>query len=118
MHITASVFINDDESGLHQDYERWLEQLAPHEPASQYRHNRTGEDNADAYIMPQVLALGEVPGDGPRGGGGDHGWQAGLRPTPLLPDKRSSPCATRDGRNPYRSIITFIYLPPEDSIAS
>jgi len=45
MHITASVFINDDESGLHQDYERWLEQLAPHEPVSRYLHNRTGEDN-------------------------------------------------------------------------
>jgi thiamine phosphate synthase YjbQ (UPF0047 family) len=48
MNITASVFINDDENGLHQDYERWLEKLAPHEPISQYRHNQTGEDNADA----------------------------------------------------------------------
>jgi len=48
MHITASVFINDDEPGLHQDYDRWLEQLAPHEPTAQYLHNRTGEDNADA----------------------------------------------------------------------
>ena len=47
MHITASVFINDDESGLHADYDRWLEKLAPHEPVSGYRHNRTGEDNAD-----------------------------------------------------------------------
>ena len=47
MHITASVFINDDESGLHQDYERWLEKLAPHEPVSGYTHNRTGEDIAD-----------------------------------------------------------------------
>ncbi|HEX7362955.1 MAG TPA: secondary thiamine-phosphate synthase enzyme YjbQ [Bryobacteraceae bacterium] len=55
MHITASVFINDDESGLHQDYERWLEQLAPHEPVSQYRHNRTGEDNADAHMKRQVM---------------------------------------------------------------
>ncbi len=55
MHITASVFINDDESGLHQDYERWLEQLAPHEPVSQYRHNDTGEDNADAHIKRQVM---------------------------------------------------------------
>ncbi|HQP29674.1 MAG TPA: YjbQ family protein, partial [Syntrophales bacterium] len=45
MHITASVFINDDEPGLHQDYEQWLEGLAPHEPVSRYRHNRTGEDN-------------------------------------------------------------------------
>ncbi len=55
MHITASVFINDDESGLHHDYERWLEGLAPHEPVSQYRHNRTGEDNADAHLKRQVM---------------------------------------------------------------
>ena len=55
MHITASVFINDDESGLHKDYARWLEQLAPHEPISQYRHNDTGEDNADAHIKRQVM---------------------------------------------------------------
>lgn len=55
MHITASVFINDDESGLHQDYDRWLEKLAPHEPISQYQHNRTGEDNADAHMKRQVM---------------------------------------------------------------
>ena len=55
MHITASVFINDNESGLHQDYERWLEGLAPHEPVSQYLHNRTGEDNADAHLKRQVM---------------------------------------------------------------
>ena len=55
MHITASVFINDDESGLHQDFEGWLEKLAPHEPVSQYRHNRTGEDNADAHMKRQVM---------------------------------------------------------------
>ncbi|HEY3939802.1 MAG TPA: secondary thiamine-phosphate synthase enzyme YjbQ [Bryobacteraceae bacterium] len=55
MHITASVFINDDESGLHHDYEQWLEQLAPHEPVSHYRHNRTGEDNADAHLKRQVM---------------------------------------------------------------
>jgi len=55
MHITASVFINDDESGLHNDYEKWLEQLAPHEPISQYRHNLTGEDNADAHLKRQVM---------------------------------------------------------------
>ena len=55
MHITASVFINDDESGLHHDYEKWLEELAPHEPVSQYRHNRTGEDNADAHLKRQVM---------------------------------------------------------------
>ena len=50
MHITASVFINDDESGLHSDYDEWLEHLAPHEPVSHYRHNRTGEDNGDAHL--------------------------------------------------------------------
>jgi secondary thiamine-phosphate synthase enzyme len=55
MHITASVFINDDESGLHHDYEAWLEKLAPHEPTSQYRHNLTGEDNADAHMKRQVM---------------------------------------------------------------
>ncbi len=55
MHITASVFINDDESGLHQDYDKWLEKLAPHEPISQYLHNRTGEDNADAHMKRQVM---------------------------------------------------------------
>jgi secondary thiamine-phosphate synthase enzyme len=55
MHITASVFINDDESGLHADYEAWLERLAPHEPLSQYRHNRTGEDNGDAHLKRQVM---------------------------------------------------------------
>lgn len=55
MHITASVFINDDESGLHQDYEHWLEKLAPHEPTNQYLHNQTGEDNADAHLKRQVM---------------------------------------------------------------
>jgi secondary thiamine-phosphate synthase enzyme len=55
MHITASVFINDDESGLHHDYEQWLEGLAPHEPVSKYQHNRTGEDNADAHLKRQVM---------------------------------------------------------------
>ena len=55
MHITASVFINDDESGLHHDYKVWLEALAPHEPVSYYRHNDTGEDNADAHIKRQVM---------------------------------------------------------------
>jgi len=54
MHITASVFINDDEAGLHHDYDVWLEKLAPHEPVSQYRHN-TGEDNADAHLKRQVM---------------------------------------------------------------
>ena len=55
MHITASVFINDDESGLHQDYAVWLEKLAPHAPVSKYRHNDTGEDNADAHMKRQVM---------------------------------------------------------------
>jgi secondary thiamine-phosphate synthase enzyme len=61
MHITASVFINDDERGLHQDYDDWLEDVrsklrqAPHEPISRYRHNRTGEDNADAHLKRQVM---------------------------------------------------------------
>jgi len=55
MHITASVFINDDERGLHHDYEVWLESLAPHEPVSHYHHNRTGEDNADAHLKRQVM---------------------------------------------------------------
>jgi len=55
MHITASVFINDNEGGLHEDYKRWLEKLAPHEPVSQYAHNRTGEDNGDAHLKRQVM---------------------------------------------------------------
>jgi secondary thiamine-phosphate synthase enzyme len=55
MHISASVFINDDEAGLHHDYEAWLEKLAPHAPTSQYRHNDTGEDNADAHLKRQVM---------------------------------------------------------------
>ncbi len=55
MHITASVFINDNESGLHEDYERWLEKLAPHDPVSKYEHNKTGEDNADAHLKRQVM---------------------------------------------------------------
>lgn len=55
MHITASVFINDAESGLLEDYDRWLEKLAPHAPTSQYLHNRTGEDNADAHMKRQIM---------------------------------------------------------------
>lgn len=55
MHITASVFINDDERGLHHDYDVWLEKLAPHEPTSHYHHNRTGEDNADAHMKRQIM---------------------------------------------------------------
>ena len=55
MHISASVYINDDESGLLQDYDAWLEKLAPHAPVTQYRHNDTGEDNADAHLKRQVM---------------------------------------------------------------
>ncbi len=55
MHITASVFINDDERGLHADYRRWLEELAPHEPLDRYRHNLTGEDNGDAHCKRQLM---------------------------------------------------------------
>ena len=55
MHITASVFINDDEPGLHRDFDRWLEKLAPHEPISQYAHNNTGEDNADAHLKRTIM---------------------------------------------------------------
>lgn len=55
MHITASIFVNDDESGLHHDYDKWLERLAPHEPVNQYRHNDTGEDNADAHMKRQIM---------------------------------------------------------------
>lgn len=55
MHITASVFINDNESGLHQDFDKWLEKLAPHDPTDQYEHNETGEDNADAHLKRQIM---------------------------------------------------------------
>jgi len=55
MHITASVFINDNESGLHQDFDKWLEKLAPHAPTNQYEHNETGEDNADAHLKRQIM---------------------------------------------------------------
>jgi secondary thiamine-phosphate synthase enzyme len=55
MHITSSVFINDNESGLHRDYQVWLEKIAPHSPIDQYQHNRTGEDNADAHMKRQVM---------------------------------------------------------------
>src|SRR4030066_811578 len=65
MHITASVFINDDEPGLHEDYKRWLEQLAPFDPSPErYHHNRTGEDNADAHQQRQIIGrevVGGVP---------------------------------------------------------
>jgi secondary thiamine-phosphate synthase enzyme len=55
MHITASVFINDNEGGLHQDFDKWLEELAPHAPTGQYKHNETGEDNADAHLKRQIM---------------------------------------------------------------
>ncbi len=74
MHITASVFINDDESGLHQDYEEWLEKLAPHEPVTHYRHNRTGEDNGDAHLKRQIMGREVVVAV--TGGGLDFGpWE-------------------------------------------
>jgi secondary thiamine-phosphate synthase enzyme len=58
MHITASVFINDNESGLHQDFDKWLEKLAPHDPATdEYKHNETGEDNADAHLKRQIMGV-------------------------------------------------------------
>ncbi|MCS6999715.1 MAG: secondary thiamine-phosphate synthase enzyme YjbQ [Bacteroidota bacterium] len=60
MHITASVFINDDEPGLHEDFERWLERLAPENPHHQYRHNDTGEDNADAHLKREIMGRGVV----------------------------------------------------------
>lgn len=55
MHITASVFINDNEKGLHKDYDKWLEELAPHASIDQYEHNKTGEDNADAHLKRQLM---------------------------------------------------------------
>ncbi len=55
MHITASIFINDNEGGLHQDFDKWLEHLAPHQPISQYKHNLTGEDNADAHLKRTIM---------------------------------------------------------------
>ncbi|MBS3736132.1 MAG: secondary thiamine-phosphate synthase enzyme YjbQ [Candidatus Bipolaricaulota bacterium] len=58
MHITASVFINDAESGLHEDFKEWLEELAPHEPTDQYRHNRGVENNADAHLKRQIMGRG------------------------------------------------------------
>ena len=78
MHITASVFINDDEPGLHQDYERWLEELAPHEPTNRYLHNRTGEDNGDAHLKRQVMRMRIACVS--RGRGGGHRWQARFWP--------------------------------------
>lgn len=60
MHISASVFINDDEPGLHHDFEQWLEKMAPHAPIRQYRHNDTGEDNADAHIKRQIMGRESV----------------------------------------------------------
>lgn len=60
MHITASVFINDDEPGLHRDFEQWLEQLAPEKPYERYRHNDTGEDNADAHLKREIMGRGVV----------------------------------------------------------
>ncbi|MHA1951546.1 MAG: secondary thiamine-phosphate synthase enzyme YjbQ, partial [Candidatus Thorarchaeota archaeon] len=62
MHITASVFINDNENGLHEDYKRWLEEIAPHAPINRYKHNRTGEDNGDAHLKRQIMGREVVIG--------------------------------------------------------
>ena len=67
MHISASVFTHHDESGLHQDYEHWLEKLAPHEPVDQYRHNDTGEDNADAHLKRQIMVRLKLSSRSPMG---------------------------------------------------
>ena len=75
-HITASVFINNDEYGLHEDYEKWSEELATHAPTGQYQHNRTGEDNADAHLKRN--ATRSVARDGPRGGGRGDRWSPRL----------------------------------------
>ncbi len=88
-----------------QDYDRWLEQLAPYEPVSQYRHNDTSDDNADADIVPQVLVLGKTPGDGPRGSGGYRRRQARFRPlgADLLRGIRRSKAQAGAGQD-YRGI--------------
>lgn len=89
MHITASVFINDDEAGLHHDYEVWLEKLAPHAPTSAYQHNRTGEDNADAHLKRQIMA-GKSSYQLP---GANSIWDHG--------NKSSTANSTEDGANAY-----------------
>jgi thiamine phosphate synthase YjbQ (UPF0047 family) len=90
MHITASVFINDDEAGLHADYEVWLERLAPHEPVSGYRHNQTGEDNADAHMKRQVMGREVVvaitAGTRRRSLGADFLWGVRRRPPEACSD--------------------------------
>ncbi len=87
-----------------QDYDRWLEQLAPYEPVSQYRHNDTSDDNADADIVPQVLVLGKTPGDGPRGSGGYRRRQARFRPlgAGLLQGIRRAETRARAGQDHRR----------------
>jgi len=101
MHITASVFINDAESGLLHDYELWLEKLAPHAPTSQYQHNRTGEDNADAHMKRQIMGREVVVAN--------HQRQTGLRPlgTDLL--RRIRRTAQKTGsRETNRGIKTHV----------
>ena len=118
MHITASVFINDDERGLHQDYDDWLEELAPHEPISRYRHNRTGEDNGDAHLKRQVMGREVVVAIT------DGGWttRLSLRAEPqaegssksLAPGSRSFEAsrdgwpASLDGRRRKRVLVKII----------
>ena len=81
MHITASVFINDDEAGLHKDYADWLEKLAPHEPVSAYRHNRTGEDNGDAHLKRQVMGREVTVACAPASVGSSNVPALGRRPS-------------------------------------
>jgi secondary thiamine-phosphate synthase enzyme len=103
MHITASVFINDDEPGLHHDYELWLEKLAPHAPTSAYRHNRTGEDNADAHLKRH--------NHGPRSRRRNHQRQTGFRAvgTNFLRRIRRPPAQTRTGQNNW-GLTTSVLL--------
>jgi len=89
MHITASVFINDDEPGLHHDYEIWLEKIAPHAPTSAYRHNQTGEDNADAHLKRQIMGREVVVAITKGNLISDHG------------NKSSTANSTEDGANEY-----------------
>ena len=77
MHITASVFINDNELGLHKDYEKWLEMIAPHAPTSAYDHNKTGEDNADAHLKRQIMGREVVVPK--RHGPWEHEWKTSLK---------------------------------------
>ena len=110
MHITASVFINDDESGLHHDYDVWLEKLAPHEPVSSYRHN-VGEDNADAHMKRQVMGREVVVAvTNSRLDGSTEGFdraQPRSSPKSLAPGSGSF-CGEFDGRRRKRVLVKII----------